>query len=180
MDNQAPNCFFETPLGVCGIGWTTNNGQTAVTRFRLPEVTAEISRNSGAREVTGPPPDITAIIGRVQRHLRGELQDFRDVAVELDGVEPFARRVYEMARDIRAGETRTYGELAKALGQPHAAQAVGHALGSNPIPLIIPCHRVLAAGGKLGGFSAPGGRATKERLLDIEGACVNRSLFGAM
>ena len=92
-----------------------------------------------------------------------------DVAVDLDGAESFARQVYEAARQIPAGQTRTYGEIAKALRESDA-RAVGQALGKNPIPLIIPCHRVLAAGGKTGGFSAPGGRATKARLLAIEGA----------
>jgi methylated-DNA-[protein]-cysteine S-methyltransferase len=97
--------------------------------------------------------------------------------VDLAGLQEFARRVLEFTREIPAGETRTYGELAKMLGQPHAAQAVGQALGANPVPLIIPCHRVLATGGKLGGFSAPGGRSTKERLLEIERAQFPRSLF---
>jgi methylated-DNA-[protein]-cysteine S-methyltransferase len=181
---QAAYCIFETPLGVCGIAWAEREGHPAVTQFQLPEATAEIvksrlARNHGAREAAAPPANIAQIIERVCQHLRGEIQDFRGVTVDLDATPPFARQVYEVAREILAGQTRTYGDLAKTLGQPHAAQAVGQALGSNPIPLIIPCHRVLAAAGKLGGFSAPGGRATKERLLEIEGACVNRSLFGA-
>src|SRR6266852_150608 len=88
----------------------------------------------------------------------------------VEGADRFARQVYEAAREIQAGETRTYGELAKALGQPAAARDVGQALARNPIALIIPCHRVVAAGGKPGGFSAHGGRATKARMLAIEGA----------
>ena len=181
---QAAYCIFETPLGVCGIAWDDGGAPSCVTHFQLPEAGAEITksriaRNSGGQEASTPPPRIAEIIGRVQRHLRGELQDFRDVAVDLGGAEPFSRRVYEAAREILAGQTRTYGELASILGEPNAAQAVGQALGNNPIPLIIPCHRVLAAAGKLGGFSAHGGQTTKTRLLEIEGACVNRSLFGA-
>ncbi len=181
--NLTPYFIFDSPLGPCGIAWTARGAQTAVTHFQLPEASAEITksrlaRNSGASESSAAPPEITQIIERVCRHLRGELEDFRDVAVDLKGTEPFARRVFEAAREIEAGQTRTYGDVAKTLGQPHAAQAVGQALGSNPIPLIIPCHRVLAAGGKLGGFSAPGGRATKERLLEIEGAQFPRLLFG--
>jgi len=110
------------------------------------------------------------IIEKVCQHLRGEVQDFRDVEVELNGASPFALLVYEAARQIPAGQTRTYGELARELGRRGAARAVGRALGSNPIGLIIPCHRVVAAGGKAGGFSAHGGWATKTRLLVIEGA----------
>jgi len=101
--------------------------------------------------------------------LGGKAQDFSDVTLDLGGTGLFARRVYEAARNIPAGETRTYGEIAKALNQPAAAQAVGQALGRNPIPLIIPCHRVVAACGKAGGFSAHGGRSTKARILEIEG-----------
>lgn len=105
------------------------------------------------------------------------MQDFRGIAVDLSGVEAFAREVYGAAREIPAGQTRTYGEIAKSLGQPSAAQEVGQALSQNPIPIIVPCHRVSAANGKLGGFSAPGGRATKLKLLALEGAPVNLSLF---
>ncbi len=182
--NQAAYRLFETPLGACGIAWSERGNQPVVTFFQLPEATAEIAesriaRNAGARKASAPPADIARIIARVVRHLRGELQDFRDIAVDLEDVEPFAKRVYEIAREIPPGETRTYGDIAKAIGQPYAAQAVGQALGSNPIPLIIPCHRVLAIGGRLGGFSAPGGFATKEKLLEIEGALANRSLFGS-
>ncbi len=106
----------------------------------------------------------------MRKHLQGEIQDFRDIAIHLDAADRFARQVYEAAREIPAGETRTYGELAKALGQPGDARDVGQALARNPIALIIPCHRVVAAGGKPGGFSAHGGRTTKARMLGIEGA----------
>jgi methylated-DNA-[protein]-cysteine S-methyltransferase len=178
MKGQSSQCIFETPLGVCGIAWTMNGGQALVVGFRLPEVGANLVPNPAAEETTAPPPSIASIIERVRRHLAGELQDFRDIAVALKDTDAFARRVYQATREILAGQTQTYGDIAKTLGQPHAAQAVGQALGSNPIPLIIPCHRVLAAGGKLGGFSAPGGRASKERLLEIERARFPRSLFG--
>ncbi len=170
-------CLFKTSLGSCGIAWNDpgdSAAPTAVTLLQLPEATTAMTESrmarTGARKLSAPPPQIAEVIARVQKHLHGELQDFRDVAVDLDGADPFARQVYEAAREIPAGKTSTYGELAKALGQPAAARDVGQALGRNPIPLIIPCHRVLAAGGKRGGFSAPGGRATKTRLLAIEGA----------
>ena len=104
------------------------------------------------------------------KHFRGDVQDFRDVALDLDGAAPFARQVYEAARRIPAGQTRTYGEVAQAVGRPAAARAVGQALGKNPVALIIPCHRILAAGGKPGGFSTHGGLATKAWMLAVEGA----------
>jgi methylated-DNA-[protein]-cysteine S-methyltransferase len=130
---------------------------------------SRIARNSGGRMSSAPPPRIVEVIEKVRKHLQGGLQDFRDITIDLDGAGPFARQVYEAARRIPAGQTRTYGELAKALDRPAAARAVGQALARNPIGLIIPCHRVLAAGGKPGGFSAHGGRATKARMLAIEG-----------
>ena len=175
---QIAYCLFETPLGSCGIAWRDRGDSAAspaVTFLQLPEETAElterrIARNSGVRESSEPPVRIAEVIEKVRKHLLGEVQDFRDVAIDLDAADPFARLVYEAAREIPAGQTRTYGELARALHRPNAARAVGQALGKNPVALIIPCHRVLAAGGKTGGFSAHGGRATKARLLAIEGA----------
>jgi methylated-DNA-[protein]-cysteine S-methyltransferase len=118
-----------------------------------------------------------AVIERIRRHLGGEVQDFRGVAVDLRDVTPFFRQVYEAAREIPPGQTRTYGEIAKAVGQPNAAEEVGRAMARNPAPILIPCHRVAAAGGKPGGFSAHGGRATKSKLLALEGAPVNLHLF---
>jgi methylated-DNA-[protein]-cysteine S-methyltransferase len=181
---QVSYCLFETPLGWCGIAWSEgpNPGTPcAVTLLQLPEATTEltesrIAQNSGAVKSSEPPLQIIKIIQRVCKHLKGELQDFHDVPVDLDGVGHFVRKVCEAAREIPAGQTVTYADLAKALGQPAAARAVGRALGRNPIPLIIPCHRVLAARGKPGGFSAYGGRATKAKLLAIEGTVVNLCL----
>jgi len=175
---QEKYSVFDTPIGCCGIAWSENGdafARPAVTRFQLPEATEKqtetrIARNTAAQGSAAPPPRIAAIIERVRKHLQGELQDFRDIPLDLRAVGPFAQRVYEAAQQIPAGETRTYGELAQALKLPTAAQAVGQALANNPIPLLIPCHRVLAARGRPGGFSAPGGRATKARLLEIEGS----------
>lgn len=175
---QAAYCIFNTPLGPCGIAWVEPEDPCCtpvVTFLQLPEATtkmteSKIVQNSGARRSNLPLPSIAGIIRKVCRHLSGELQDFRNVDVDLSGDSPFARQVYEAVRKIPAGKTTTYGELAKSLKRPAAARAVGQALGSNPIILIIPCHRVLAAGGKLGGFSAHGGVETKAKLLSIEGA----------
>jgi O-6-methylguanine DNA methyltransferase len=172
-EKQAAYCLFETPLGWCGIAWSERAGAPVVISLRLPEATREMTE-AGIAESSGAcrrsPPEISKVIERVRKHLQGEVQDFRDVTVDLEGVPPFYRRVYEAAREIPAGETRTYGELAKALNRPGAARAVGQALKHNPIGIIIPCHRVLAAGGKPGGFSAYGGLALKARLLATEGA----------
>ena len=178
-------CVFETALGTCGIAWrepVDPVSQPAVVLFQLPEVTAQktesrIAARAGSGQPSIAPPRVAELIEKIQRHLRGEVQDFRDVAVELNGVSEFDLQVYEAARGIPAGQTRTYGEIARALGQPAAARDVGQALSKNPVPLIVPCHRISAADGKLGGFSAPGGRATKSKLLALEGAPVTPLLF---
>jgi len=169
--------LFETAIGTCGIAWRTGDGPVIVS-FNLPEATeAEPERRIArkATKATEIPLVIEQVIEKSRRHLARELQDFHDVPIDWDQFEPFARRVYELSLDIPVGQTRTYGQLAKQLNEPQAAQAVGQALGSNSIPLIIPCHRILAADGKMGGFSAPGGLLTKEKLLLIEGATT--SLF---
>jgi methylated-DNA-[protein]-cysteine S-methyltransferase len=174
---QTAYCLFETTLGWCGIAWS-NDGHfqisPAVTLVQLPEATREvtearIARHAGAEVPSAAPPAIAEVIGRVCLHLRGETQGFRDVPVDLERASDFERRVYHAARQIPAGDTTTYGDLARTLGRPTGARAVGQALGRNPVPIIIPCHRVLAAGGKSGGFSAHGGRETKARMLAIEG-----------
>lgn len=181
----ASYCLFETPIGACGIAWRepANSGSRPfVIAVQLPETAAQrtesrIARKAGSAKPGAPPPEIAEVIEKIRRHLQGEMQDFRDVAVDLGDVEAFAREVYEAARAIPAGQIRTYGDIANALGQPSAAREVGQALSQNPVPIIVPCHRVSAANGKLGGFSAPGGRATKLKLLALEGAPVNLSLF---
>jgi methylated-DNA-[protein]-cysteine S-methyltransferase len=123
-----------------------------------------------------PPPRIAGIIKKVQKHLHGDVQDFLDIVVDLEAMGPFARQVYEAVRKIPAGRTMTYGELAAEMNRPTASRAVGQALGRNPIPLIVPCHRVLASGNGLRGFSAHGGVETKARMLEIEGAKVGLPL----
>jgi methylated-DNA-[protein]-cysteine S-methyltransferase len=121
-----------------------------------------------ASEVT-PPPHVQQAIDAIVALLRGETIDLSFVTLDMDGVPEFHRRVYEIARTIPPGATLSYGEIASRLGEPHAARAVGQALGRNPFPIVVPCHRVLAANGRTGGFSAPGGTSTKLRLLAIEG-----------
>lgn len=169
--------LFKTPIGLCGIVWETAGPagrQSVVVYLQLPEATRQLMEQRVAEVAPGagaapPPPGIAGVISKIQRHLGGDPQDFRTVRVELGGASVFARQVYDVVRGIPAGLTMTYGELAQAMHRPGAARAVGQALGRNPIPLIIPCHRVLAAGGQVGGFSAPGGPVTKARLLALEG-----------
>jgi len=173
-------CLFETALGTCGIAWretVDSRAAHAVTFFQLPEATAQIAesriaRKSGAGKGDVIPAEISGIIERVRKHFLRDVQDFQGVTLDLQATGAFARLVYDTARRIPAGETRTYGAIAKELGEPGAARAVGRALGANPIPLIVPCHRVLAAGGQLGGFSAHGGGDTKARMLAIEGVAL--------
>jgi methylated-DNA-[protein]-cysteine S-methyltransferase len=162
--------LFETEVGLCGIAWSDRG----VTRFQLPEEDEAATRRRLVKGLTdaeeaAPPAPIADVVDRVQALLRGEPADFSDTALDLEGVPPFHRRVYDIALTIPPGRTLTYGEIAKALGEPGAAQAVGQALGRNPIPVIVPCHRVLGAGGWTGGFSAGDGVATKLKLLAIEG-----------
>jgi methylated-DNA-[protein]-cysteine S-methyltransferase len=121
-----------------------------------------------AQEIT-PSPDVQNAIDAMTALLRGERTDLTFIPLDLDTVPEFHRRVYEIARTIQPGGTLSYGEIASRLGEPNASRAVGQALGRNPFPIVVPCHRVVGAQGKMGGFSAPGGRATKLRLLAIEG-----------
>jgi methylated-DNA-[protein]-cysteine S-methyltransferase len=165
-------CLFDTAIGRCGIAWTE---QGAVRAVQLPEATAagtlaRMRRHCGDAPEIGPPPAIAAVIARVQRLLQGERDAMDDVALDYDGVPPFHQRVYEAARAIAPGRVKTYGELARELGEPGASRAVGQALGHNPFAPVVPCHRILAAQGASGGFSAEGGARTKLRMLEIERA----------
>ncbi len=171
--------LFDTAIGPCGIAW----GERGVVGVQLPAgggepATRERLRGSfpDAPEAP-PPPDVARAIDAIVALLRGEPNDLSAVALDLGGVPPFHRRVYEAARAIPPGETLTYGEIAARLGEPGAARAVGQALGRNPFAIVVPCHRVLAAGGKSGGFSAPGGVTTKLRMLAIEGARAGTALL---
>ncbi|HEX7438364.1 MAG TPA: methylated-DNA--[protein]-cysteine S-methyltransferase [Caldimonas sp.] len=163
--------LFDTPIGACGIAWS----ERGVSGLQLPEATAGrtrarlLGRLPGTREASPPPPVRAAIAGIVAL-LQGEAVDLGAVELDETGVPPFHRRVYAVARGIGPGATLTYGAIAERLGEPGSARAVGQALGSNPFAIIVPCHRVLAAGGRIGGFSARGGAATKRKMLMIEQA----------
>ena len=163
--------LFDTPVGPCGLVWAPGG----LIGVLLPEASASATRAraqrrfGGAREAETP-ADIRQVMARIVGLLSGQPDSLQDIELDTSAVPPFNLRVYELARGILPGQTLTYGEVASRLGEPQAARAVGQALGANPFPIIVPCHRVLAAGGKSGGFSAPGGARTKLRLLEIEGA----------
>lgn len=174
--------LFDTAIGQCGLAW----GERGVTGVQLPEADAAATRARLRRRfpasIEGPAPaDARAAIDGIVALLDGQRSDLTGVVLDLRGVLEFHRRVYAVARTILCGRTLSYGEVANRLGDPGAARAVGQALGRNPFPVIVPCHRVLAADGRLGGFSAGGGTATKRRMLEIEGAPASggRPLFDA-
>ncbi|HEY0621694.1 methylated-DNA--[protein]-cysteine S-methyltransferase [Sphingomonas sp.] len=163
--------LFETAAGFAAIGWNAKG----ISSFRLPAGTArEVERSllrrlSGAKPVS-PPSPVRAVVDDVRRYFAGERVDFAGVPVDLGPQEPFFDRVYGVVRQLGWGETATYGAVARVLeAGPEFAREVGRAMAANPLPLIIPCHRVTAANGRIGGFSAPGGSLSKARMLAIEG-----------
>lgn len=167
---------FETPIGPCAIAW----GGAGIVALQLPESdTARTLKRLHKRFPDGreesPPASVQAAIDAIVALLRGEPVDLVDIELDMTGVADFHRRIYETARTIGPGTTSTYGEVARRLGEPGAARAVGQALGRNPFAIIVPCHRVLAAAG-MGGFSADGGVMTKRRILAIEKAPVSNQL----
>jgi methylated-DNA-[protein]-cysteine S-methyltransferase len=163
--------LFDTAIGRCAVGWT-ENGIAAV---GLPESSPMRTGRRLLRRLPGavesvPPPHVARAVATMTGLLAGDAADLSDVVLDLDGVADFQRRVYEVTRTIPAGSTYTYGQVAAAVGMPGAAQAVGRALGANPFPILVPCHRVVALDGSLGGFSGAGGVETKRRMLLAEGA----------
>jgi methylated-DNA-[protein]-cysteine S-methyltransferase len=161
--------LFDTAIGPCGISW----GEQGVTGVHLPETDsgttrAELGRRFHDAKAVEPPGFVLQAIAAIRALLDGGDPDLADIPLDPASIPPFNQRVYAVTRRIPPGETLTYGEVAAAIGDPGAARAVGRALGENPYPILIPCHRVLAAGGKMGGFSGSGGVTTKRRLLAIE------------
>lgn len=163
--------IFDTDGGPCGIAWTA----AGIVRFQLPGDDAATTRRLLLRHLPDadagdPPPTVAEAISAVKRYFAGEVADFSAVPLDLAGQSDFFRTVYDAARRLRWGETTTYGTLARDLGAgPEMAREIGQAMAKNPVALIIPCHRVLAAGGKIGGFSAPGGSSSKLKMLALEG-----------
>jgi methylated-DNA-[protein]-cysteine S-methyltransferase len=165
--------LFDTAVGRCGIAW----GARGIVGVQLPERRDDATRTRLLRRCPGackatPPPAVKDAVDGIVALLDGEARDLSSVALDMARVPPFHRRVYAVARSIPPGATLSYGEIAARLGDRRAARDVGEAMGRNPFPIIVPCHRVLAAGGRVGGFSASGGITTKLRLLGIERAQV--------
>ena len=183
MSNDVKDCkfaLFDTAIGVCGIVWTAR-GINAV-QLPLPDESktrARIRQRYGELAAAIPPAAVQMAIEGMVALLEGKARNLSDVVLDLEDVPGFHRDVYEVARTIPPGRTMTYGDIARRLGGVELSRDVGQALGRNPCPIVVPCHRVLAAGGKPGGFSANGGVATKLKMLAIEGAAVNHtpSLF---
>jgi methylated-DNA-[protein]-cysteine S-methyltransferase len=171
-DGELPSdesyCLFETAIGTCGIAWR----DAGLTRLQLPEATPaatarRVSRG-GLREAE-PPAWVAEAIAALRSYFEGRPVPLEAIPVDLGGIGDFERDIYRATRALGRGETASYGEVARRAGHPGAARGVGQAMARNPVPVVIPCHRVLAAGRRLGGFSAPGGGDTKMRLLGLEG-----------
>lgn len=163
--------LFDTAIGWAGIAWS----EAGLVAVHLPESDAEVARRSFLRRFpeaapAETPPEVAVAIEAIRALLDGEAADLTGLRLDLSRTPEFHARVYEIARAIPPGETLTYGQIAEQLGDKLLARDVGQALGKNPWPIVVPCHRVTAAGGKLGGFSARGGVQTKLKLLAIEGA----------
>lgn len=167
--------LFETAGGFVALGWN----ERGVASLRLPAASARdadraLLRHCPEARRTDPPPHVGAVVDAVTRYFAGERIDFGDVPVDLGAQDAFFDRVYARVRRLGWGETTTYGAIAKELGAgPEYARDVGQAMAKNPVPLIVPCHRVTGAGGKIGGFSAPGGSTSKAQMLALEGVSID-------
>jgi methylated-DNA-[protein]-cysteine S-methyltransferase len=162
--------IFDTALGECGIAW----GERGIVAVRTPEnggkVRARLMKRFPSAREAAPLQHIARVIADIAAAMKGEARDLAYAALDMRAVPEFNRKVYAVAQGIPFGQTLTYGEVAARLGDKRLAREVGQALGQNPFPIVVPCHRVLAASGKSGGFSAPGGVTTKMRLLSVERA----------
>jgi len=169
---------FKTPLGHCGLAWT----RKGIDRVVAPGENADTVRSElvavgpDREEVKRPPAAVRDVITRLRRHLSGKTDTLADIPLDLSRVSPFGCKIGKTLRKVPAGQTLTYGELARRAGKPGAARAVGRAMATNPLPLLVPCHRVLPAGGGLGGYSSGDGVATKVRLLHVEGYVFDQRL----
>ena len=166
--------LFPTPIGKCGIAWQADT----VTATQLPEQSTRatamrLQRRAEATEGK-PPSSIRLAIESITGLLEGSMADLSFIQCDFSNLPAVATRIYEAVREIPAGETRTYGDIALDLGDRSLAREVGRQLGRNPLPIIVPCHRVIGADGELTGFSAYGGIATKLRMLAIEGVLIDR------
>ena len=160
--------FVVAPAALGWFGFVAT--ETGIRQLTFGHTSAERVRAAlGRKEDVAAQPDWMAdAVERLQQYLSGEPVDLGDLPVDLPAGTPFERRVRQQLAGVGYGRTTTYGELADAAGAPRAARAVGNIMARNPVPLVIPCHRVLAAGGRLGGYSAPSGLSMKRQLLEME------------
>jgi methylated-DNA-[protein]-cysteine S-methyltransferase len=165
-------CLIATAYGPVGLAWSARG----IVRTQLPDENAALTRARLLRSIDAteahPPDELAAGVAKLQRYFSAAPISLADIPLDLEDVPQFPRRLYEEMLKLAWGETITYGELAARVGAPGAAQAVGRAMGANPVPPIVPCHRVLASQNKLGGFSAPGGGRTKLKMLEMEGVSI--------
>lgn len=177
MSPARRHALIDTAFGTCGVAW----GAAGVTHFQLPEADAEATAARLLRRTGGAPAGDVAELGDladlVRAYFDGARVDFAGIALDFSGVPAFHRTAYDHVLTIKWGQTTTYGAVARAVAEIGAARAVGQAMGANPIPLLMPCHRVLASGDRLGGFSAFGGAVSKERMLALEGVVPGMPLF---
>lgn len=166
MEPMTNQLTFDTALGRCGLAWS----EAGITRVWLPGSRGLPGRDASEVDTTRLSPFVRRAIEGMTALYAGRADDLRDVPLDERSIDDFRRAVYAAAREIPPGMTRSYGEVARAIGRPDAARDVGTALARNPCPILVPCHRVVAANGALTGFSAPGGLATKRRMLELEGA----------
>ena len=172
-------CFslFDTAIGVGGIAWS----EAGISGIQLPEpeatrVRARLRRSFPQAVESTPSAEVQGAIELMRKLLQGEAVNLAAIRLDMDRVPPFDRQVYDLTRTIPVGKTTSYGQIARRLGDVRLAREVGQALAHNPFPIVVPCHRVIATDGKLGGFSARGGLSTKQRLLTIERANVSWQL----
>lgn len=170
MIASAEVTLFDTTIGRCAIAWTAHG----IAALQLPErddaaTVARLRRHCPDAQPASPPAPTTEAIAAIVALLQGTPRDLTGITLDQAGIPEFYQRIYAAARKIPAGSVLTYGKLARRAGEPGAARAVGQAMGRNPFAIVVPCHRVVAAGGAIGGFSARGGAATKQRILAIEG-----------
>lgn len=169
-------CLIETDLGTFGLGWTEKGVARALLPDSKPGAIAQRMAKYGSQSAA-PEEEIAEIVADIQAYGRGERIEFDEVPLDLGGQSEFNRRVYDNILKLEWGQTTTYGDIARRLGDVALSRAVGAALGANPIPLIVPCHRVLGSNGKAGGFSAPGGAGSKMKMLAMEKAASPEGQF---
>lgn len=173
---MTPYCLIATAIGPVGLSWS----EAGLTRLQLPDMEgggtyARLTKRMNEPVETDPPQWLEPVIQTLQRYFSGKKVDLSQTPVDFGTTSEFFRAIYAETLKLSWGETATYGQLAERAGSAGAAQSVGQAMGRNPVPIVVPCHRVLASGNKIGGFSAPGGTRSKLWLLDMEGVPLNGS-----